>query len=183
MRTRVETEKERGATKTGTMRGEDAFVAARLEKLEAIAGNARAAEIAHRDTVAHEQVMTRIDEGFSLLIGCALHFSALAAEGLTEGETRRFRALLDALTSAEALRMLAEGFSDAAACHAETVRTRLYDAVGDAAGRLRARAAFTFRYDPDDARRRVFSSAYTPRLENRGRCVRSMSDAVELKLR
>jgi hypothetical protein len=152
----------------------------KIERLEEVATAVGAVEVAPARTATCEEVAARIDEGFALLIGCALHFAALAEEGLTEAETRRFRALLEALRTADAVLSEASFRKDAISGRAETVRARLYDAVGDAAGRLRARAAFAFRHDRGGARLRAFAAAYAPRLPGRGAAMR---DAVELKLR
>jgi hypothetical protein len=157
--------------------GSDGVFAMGLERLESLATAAGAVEVTPSLELSGDEVARRIDEGFALLIGCALHFSALAAEGLTDGETRRFRALLDGLKSAEALH------SGARSERAATVRARLFDAVGDAAGRLRARAAFAFRFDAGDARLRAFSRSRTPSPRDGGRRGRSLRHAVELKLR
>ncbi len=168
MRTRIETD------------GSDAAWVAMLEEIAAAAG---ANEETRGRAIAQEQAAARIDEGFALLIGCAMHFAALAAEGLTEGETRTFRRLLEALKSAQALVARQTERCGAADARATSVRDRLFDAVGDAAGRLRARAAFAFRFDPGDARRRAFSSAYAPRRPSHPARRAALRDAVELKLR
>jgi hypothetical protein len=147
-----------------------------IERLEALGTAAGAWEVTLSHEMTSDQVARRIDEGFGILIGCSLHFAALAAQGLTEAETRRFRALLLGLKSAEAL------FAGARSERARAVRARLYDAVGDAAGRLRARAAFAFRFDSGDTRLRAFASPYTPRLEKREKDKRALRNAVELKL-
>ena len=116
-----------------------------------------------------------------MLIGCAEHAAALAAEGLTELEVRRFRVLVDALGEADAL--LARSAGGDAAPRLSSVRDALYEAVGDAAGRLRSRAAFAFRHDGDDRRRRIFFSAYAPRVPRPGGGRRALCETVELKLR
>lgn len=157
--------------RNGNGGGEERGIAA----LEAVAAAAGAVEVTAADRVTADGVARRIDEGFALLIGCGQHFSALAGQGLTEAETRRFRALLDALIAAEAA--LA---GDPSSARAAEVRARLYDAVGDAAGRIRARAAYAFRHDREASRLRAFSSAYAPRFAGRRP---SMREAVELKLR
>ena len=152
----------------------------RIEALERIAASAGAGTIPATPT-AVERVARRIDEGYCVLIGCAEHAAALGAEGLTENEVRRFRIMVDALRDADAL--LAKAGDDGAERRLATTRDVLYEAVGDAAGRLRARAAFAFRHDDTDARRRVFFAAYAPRVPRPGGGRRGMCETVELKLR
>jgi hypothetical protein len=150
----------------------------RIEALERIAAAAGAAMIPAAP-VARESVRRRVDEGYCVLIGCAEHAAALAAEGLAELEVRRFRTMVDALCDADAL---LDAAADEAARLA-VIRDVLFEAVGDAAGRLRARAAFAFRHDDTDARRRIFFSSYAPRTPRPGGGRRAMCETVELKLR
>jgi hypothetical protein len=155
----------------------------RMAEIARLAAAAGAAEIPAEATSA-EHVGRRVDEACCALIGCAEHAAALAAEGLTEGEVRWLRAMVDALRDAEAL------FA-AAAAEPQGEKTRrlaaarevLYAAVGDATGRIRARAAFAFRHDATDSRRRIFFSSYAPRGSWAKGGRRSMCETVELKLR
>ena len=152
----------------------------RIEALEriAVAAGSEAARVA---PPAGEGVGRRIDEGYCVLIGCASHATALAVEGLEPSEVRRFRMMVDAL--AEANELFAREKPGEAGRRLAAVREALYDAVGDAAGRLRSRAAFAFRHDGDDRRRRIFFAAYAPRVPQRLKGRRAMFDTVELKLR
>jgi hypothetical protein len=152
----------------------------RIEVLERIAAAAGVATIS-AEPIAAERVKRRVDEGYCVLIGCAEHTAALEAEGLTENETRRFRIMVDALRDADAL--LGRTAVEDAALRLSFVRDVLYEAVGDAAGRIRARAAFAFRNDDGDARLRVFFAAYAPRVPRAGGGRRAMYETVELKLR
>jgi hypothetical protein len=150
----------------------------RIEALERIAAAAGAATIPV-EPVAGERVRRRIDEGYCALMGCARHARELAAEGLEESEVRRLRILVDALRDAEAL---AGGAPAGRGGRLALIRDVLYEAVGDAAGRLRARAAFAFRHDGDGERLRLFFGAYAPRVPRPGGR-RALCETVELKLR
>ncbi|MCK9463756.1 MAG: hypothetical protein M0R80_29400 [Proteobacteria bacterium] len=152
----------------------------RIEALERIAATAGTAA-AGAAPVADGSVRRRIDEGYCVLIGCASHATALAVEGLEPSEVRRFRMMVDALAEAEEL--FAREGPGKAGWRLVAVRDALYDAVGEAAGRLRSRAAFAFRHDGDDRRRRIFFAAYAPSLPPRLKGRRAMFDTVELKLR
>jgi hypothetical protein len=155
----------------------------RMAKVGRVAAAAGAAAVPAEATSA-EHIGRRLDEACCALIGCAEHAAALAAEGLTEGEVRWLRTMVDALGDAEAL------FAGRTAAPEDeewrrlaAAREVLYAAVGDATGRLRARAAFAFRHDPTDSRRRIFFSSYAPSgpWAKGGR--RTMCETVELKLR
>jgi len=155
----------------------------RMAEIARIAAAAGATAIPAEATPA-EHVGRRVDEGYCVLIGCAEHAAALAAEGLTEIEVNWFRTMIDALRDADAFpAALAAAPEDEASRRLAAVRDVLYEAVGDAAGRLRARAAFAFRHDGTDARRRIFFSSYAPRTPRPGGGRRSMCETVELKLR
>jgi hypothetical protein len=155
----------------------------RTAEIARIAAAAGAAEIPAEAT-EDALVKRRIDEGYCALIGCAEHAGALAAEGLTELEVKRLRAMLDALYDADAFcAALAVAPGDEGARRLAAARELLYQAVGDALGRLRSRAAFAFRHDGTDARRRIFFSSYAPRSPRPGGGRRAMSETVELKLR
>jgi hypothetical protein len=127
-----------------------------------------------------EEAARRVDEAYCALIGCAEHAAALAAAGLGEVEARRLRVVADALRDAGSL--LAAAPEDATRRRLAAARDALYAALGEATGRLRARAAFAFRHDATDARRRLFFSSYSPRLP-RGGGRRTLCETVELKLR
>ena len=130
------------------------------------------------------EVKRRIDEGYCALIGCAEHAAALAAEGLTEIEVKWLRTMVDALKEADARCAALEAASgDDERWRLGAVREALFEATGDALGRLRARAALAFRHDPTDARRRVFFSSYAPRSPRAGGGRRALCETVELKLR
>jgi hypothetical protein len=154
----------------------------RLRALERIAAACGAATVP-AGGVDGARVARRIDEGYCALIGCAVHGAALVAEGLADNEERRFRILVDALAEAEALRAALGPGGGEEAARAALVRDVLYEAAGDALGRIRARAAAAFREDATEERRRIFFSAYVPREAGPRLGRRAMCRAVELKLR
>ena len=71
----------------------------RLDTVRALAEALPAGEVRTPDI----PVSRVVEEGFGMLIGCRAHFQALAEVGLTSGQVERFRELVFALQSAQAV--------------------------------------------------------------------------------
>lgn len=111
-----------------------------------------------------------VEEGFGMLIGCRAHFQSLAEVGVTSGQVERFRELVFALQSAqavlEATRLGVEARSgERAVERASRMRDRVFTLTEAASADLRACAEFAFRKDRTDERRALFRSAFRRRHE------------------
>jgi hypothetical protein len=136
----------------------------RLEAVRLLAEAVPAGEVRSPDI----PVSRAVEEGFGMLIGCRAHFPTLAEVGVTSGQVDRFRELVFALQSAqavlEATRLGVEGRGGEAAIErAARMRDRVFTLAEIAATDLRSCAEFAFRKDRNDERRALFRSAFRRR--------------------
>jgi len=126
-----------------------------------------------------------VEEGFGMLIGCRAHFTSLAEVGVTSGQVERFRELVFALQSSQALfeatRLGATGRGgEAAVERAARMRDRVFTLAELASADLRECAEFAFRKDRTEERRALFRSAFRRR---HGFGYRTLRDSDEFLIR
>ena len=111
-----------------------------------------------------------VEEGLGMLVGCRAHAEALAEVGITSDQVDRFRQLVEALQSAQAIleatRLGVESPSgEAAVGRAARIRDRVFTLAEAAAADLRESADLAFRKDRTYERRALFRSAFERRHE------------------